>query len=66
MAAVTFPEDKFYKNDIPFRKWLGDFEEYVLAAYGTVDNARKESNIKIDGWRRAKKVYRYTGRKCNR
>ena len=46
MAAVTFPEDKFYKNDIPFRKWLGDFEEYVLAAYGTVDNARKKAILK--------------------
>ena len=43
MAAASFPEEKFYKNDIPFEKWFVDFQEYVLAAYGTVDNARKKA-----------------------
>ena len=43
MTTTNFPEDKFYRNDVPFEKWLLDFEEYVLAVYGDVANARKKA-----------------------
>ena len=43
MNTTNFPEDKFYRNDVPFEKWLLDFEEYVLAVYGDVTNARKKA-----------------------
>ena len=42
MVSVLEPLEK-YKNNGPFDLWLKDFEDFVLANFGEVNNKRKKA-----------------------
>ena len=40
--SVLEPLEK-YDNDKPFARWLEDFDDFVLASFGEIDNRRKKA-----------------------
>ena len=46
MVSVLEPLEK-YQNDQPFELWLNDFDDFVLANFGTVSNDRVRPFFKV-------------------
>ena len=48
VSGVTdFPEEKCYKNDIPFEKWFLDFEEYIFRGGGATLSGKDDMPLRV-------------------